>query len=282
MISVQIGRRGIISVPQKIGDYNVKRAIAVGGTSVVVKAENIPNGDQVALKVMNTKQCLEDGGLIDLEQELNIINRISHPNIVHTHHIIQEGDLIVIAMEYCPDNLVDWITKGPRISEYAALYSFHQIARAIQYLHELNIYHGDIKLDNILMDEEYIPKLADIGYASMKLYKSGKKRGTLIYAAPQLFLTGYADMRAADIWSFGIVPYAMIANRFPYPRGDEIHLMNRIRHGILDYKVIENDQIRALVMKMTSVNPSKRPTISDVINEVADLIAFIEKRQIFG
>jgi serine/threonine protein kinase len=282
MITAHFGRHGIISVPRNIGDYNVKRLIAVGGTSVVVKGRNILNGDRVALKVMSTKQRSEAGGLISLQQELNVINSISHRNIVRTFGIIQEDDLVVIVMEYCPENLVNWITKPARISEYAALCSFYQIAQAIQYLHALNIIHGDIKLDNILVDEDYIPKLADFGYASMEVYKSGQKGGTLIYAAPEIFLKKSSDMRAADIWSLGIVLFTMIANRFPYPAVNDGHLMHLISHGILNYPSIQNDRIRSLVRKMTSVTPSKRPTINDVVNEVEDLIALIDKQQIFG
>jgi serine/threonine protein kinase len=268
MTSTKIGHRNI-SIPRNIGDYTIKRVIAVGGTSVVVKGRNMLNGERVALKLVNKRQCIE--------QELNIINRISHPNIIRTHGVLQESDLVVIAMEYCPENLIDWITKIPLISEYAALCSFHYITCALQYLHALGIVHGDIKLDNILVDDNYIPKLADFGYASTEVYKSGDKSGTLIYAAPELFSKGSADMRAADIWSLGIVFYAMITNRFPYPNVDDVHLIHLISHGILDYNVIKNESIRSLLIKMTSLNPAKRPTITEIVNEVEELIPLIAK-----
>jgi serine/threonine protein kinase len=196
--------------------------------------------------------------------------------------VIQEGDLVVIAMQYYPENLITWITKVSRPSECAILCSFCQIARALQYLHAQKIAHGDIKLDNILVDEDCVPKLADFGYASMEIYKSGEKSGTIIYATPELFLTGCADMRAADIWSLGIILYSMITNRFPYPAVEEWHLVRLIYGGMLDYQVIKNERIRSLVIKMTSVKPSKRPTIADVVNEVEDLIAFMDKPQVSG
>jgi serine/threonine protein kinase len=74
----------------------------------------------------------------------------------------------------------------------------------------------------------------------------------------------------------------MIVKRFPYPNVDDVRLIHIINQGVLDYEAIENDEIRSLVIKMTSLNPSKRPTIIDVINEVEDLMAQIDKRQRSG
>jgi serine/threonine protein kinase len=267
MLSGQIGSGEIISVPRQVGCYIAKKVIGRGGTAIVVKGESTKNGESVALKVMNTKSDGANTHFVNIQQELDIIRRVSHPNIVSAHGIIYEGDLTVIAMEYCQGNLIEWLAKNPPPSQYTLMAAFCQIARAVEYLHENNITHGDIKLDNILIDDQYTPKLTDFGFASTERYKSGEKGGTMIYAAPELFLNGRVDMRAADVWSLGIVLFAMITRKFPYPPVDDERLVRLILQGTLDYGLIRDPWIKLLIRSMTFVRPSKRLDITAVVKE---------------
>jgi serine/threonine protein kinase len=256
-----------ISVPRKIGPYMIQRVIACGSTSVVVKARSQSNDEHVALKVMNTKTRHPDGYILNVQQELKIINRISHPNIVQIRAVIHFENLVVIAMEYCSESLVDWVCQKTRPSTSTVMWIFWQIAKAIQYLHLHHISHGNIKLDNILINTKNNPKLADFGFSHTKQFSADHKAGTLIYAAPELFCPGFVDKHASDIWSLGIVLFAMMTGHFPYPTTNKVDLMRLIYQGALSYQEIKDNAVRGLVMRMTDVNPAMRPKIDKVVAE---------------
>ncbi|EGW02417.1 Sperm motility kinase [Cricetulus griseus] len=105
-----------------------------------------------------------------------------------------------------------------RLQEEQAQHIFTQLVCAVQHCHKNNIAHRDIKLDNILLDDKGNIKLCDFGLATRVTSGQGTKGfcGTLEYCAPELFSDKEYDAKAADIWSMGVVLYAMVTVSFPF------------------------------------------------------------------
>jgi serine/threonine protein kinase len=272
MISGEISNGDTITVPKHIGCYTTKRVIDTGGTAVVVKARSDLSGERVALKIMDPSSKRPTASVMNVEQEVKIVSRLSHRNIVCTHDVIKENGLVVIAMEYCPETFLDWLERVNHPSNLTLMCAFCQIARAVQYLHAMGIAHGDLKLDNILIDKSDVPKLTDFGFACTEQFKSGEKGGTLIYASPELVTCDRTDMLAADVWALGIVLYAIITRRFPYAPVNDRRLPYLITRGLLNYSRVKDNSIRSLILRMTHLDPVKRATIDEVVAEAERLM----------
>jgi serine/threonine protein kinase len=85
-----------------------------------------------------------------LKRERRILTQFSHPNIVHIHRVIHDGDDAAIAIEICPQDPLDWMQRTPSSSKFESINIFWHTATAVEYLHAFGISHGDLKLENIL------------------------------------------------------------------------------------------------------------------------------------
>jgi serine/threonine protein kinase len=257
------------TAPRKIGPYLIHEAIASGSTAIVARGECVATGQVVALKIVNMKVSSQIA--TDVLKEIKILNRVSHPNIIRTYGMVRSVPEVVIAMEIGCQALVDWVVSERNHSMLTILEIFHPICLAVKYLHSQNIAHGDLKLDNIILDKLQRPKLIDFGHAHTARYNYGPKRGTMAYAAPELFQEKAVDTHAVDVWALGIVLFAMITGDFPYPTSTR-DFVAWIEEGALDYAAVTDLEVQRLIMKMTRVEPTDRLTISEVVIRVADLM----------
>jgi serine/threonine protein kinase len=267
MLSGKTQKGFMIQIPMTFGNYIVESVIDSGSTAVVFKAHREGTNNLVAMKVMNRKSFKTAESLQKTTRELQIVKSLSHPNIVKFHEIIQSGDLIVIVSEYCPETLFDIVTNGNFMCVDHILLIFRELASAIDYLHDREIAHGDIKLENILIDEEGHPKLIDFGYCQTSLFADDdQKAGTIIYAAPELFRSGQFHTLKADVWSLGIVLFVLIVHCFPYTSNSEIGLQQQILGGRLCYDEIDDDDLKDFVKQLTKQKPCDRPSIKQILD----------------
>jgi serine/threonine protein kinase len=122
--------------------------------------------------------------------------------------------IIVVALEFCPVRLPDLLSPSPPLSLDWVLSTFYKVASAVQYLHDMGLAHGDLKLDNIVLDGHGNPKLIDFGCCHTSRVESDHmKAGTLYYLAPELLTLTSFDTQKADIWSLGVMLFAMTTRR---------------------------------------------------------------------
>ena len=152
-------------------------------------------------------------------QEFNILRRTRHCNIVRLYESFETQQHIVFVMEVCGGgDLLTYVRRRRKLKEDVARYLFHQIITGLTYCHTKNVLHRDIKLDNILLTSQGEVKICDFGVS--KLVKPGEMMteqcGTPAYIAPEVFKNeGYRDF-ASDIWSAGVVLYAMLFGAVPF------------------------------------------------------------------
>jgi serine/threonine protein kinase len=130
----------------------------------------------------------------------------------------------------------------------------------------MEIAHGDLKLDNILMCADGSPKLTDFGFCHPSLFAGdNRKSGTIEYSAPELLARGRFQTQKADIWALGIILFAMITKEFPF--STEILISKQVRSGRLLYSALLDERARCLMMWMTRMKPCERPTIKQVLED---------------
>jgi serine/threonine protein kinase len=261
MLSGKTQNGFVIKIPITFCNCILESVTESGSIAVVFKARREGTNNLVAMKVMNRKSFKIAKSLQKTTRELQIVKSLSHPNIVKFHEIIQNGDLIVIVSEYCPDKLFDIVTNEKFMCVDHILLIFREIASAIGYLHDREIAPGDIKLENILIDEDCYSKLIDFGYCQTSLFAGDdQKAGTIIYAALELFSSGRFHTLKVDVWSLGIVLFVLIVRCFSYTSTSGIGLRSQILGGRLCYDEIDDDDLKNFVKQLTKQNPRDSPS----------------------
>lgn len=164
--------------------------------------------------------------------------------------------------------MLTYITEKGFTNEHQKKKIIKNFLKGIKYLHEKSISHGDIKPENILLDEFYNPKITDFGYCrTKKIAGDDDKNGTLNYAAPELFSKGQFDTFQSDIWAIGITIYCLSEMDFPFKRGNAHLVIKQITSGELYINNNMPNKLRKLIKKCTSLIPMNRPTIDELIND---------------
>lgn len=179
--------------------------------------ETTVGGKLVAMKHMQS----EDERLTDsVVREVSLMNRINHPNIVKlvTWRTGRNGHVYTaaICMEFAGrQNLFDWYAAGGAARMDDRYDILASIVDALAYLHAQDIVHGDIKLDNVMRDEGGRVRLVDFGSARSMLDLEKPIRGTRPYMPPEILCSESKGCPKADMWSLGVIAYALALNSFP-------------------------------------------------------------------
>lgn len=156
-------------------------------------------------------------------QEVVILKKTRHRNIVRLYEFFETQKHILFVIELCAGgDLLNYVRKRRKLKEDVAKCIFKQIIMALGYCHSKSILHRDIKLDNILLDSNGEVKICDFGVS--KIVKKDEiiteQCGTPAYIAPEILRDrGYTGF-AVDIWSAGVVLYAMLFGTVPFKAGN--------------------------------------------------------------
>jgi len=171
-------------------------------------------------------------------------------------------------MEYisCGD-LLTFVRKRTKLSEKIAKFIFRQIIEALQYIHSKNIIHRDIKLDNILIDLNNTIKLCDFGVSKQIKNKEVifDQCGTPAYIAPEILRNEGFQGYSADIWSAGIVLYAMVQGRVPFFTKEVQDLYLLITKSPYTPLQGSSPELEDLISKILEKDPSKRISSEQIL-----------------
>ncbi|CAH0550966.1 unnamed protein product [Brassicogethes aeneus] len=178
----------------------------------------------VAIKIVSKFSAPADYLKKFLPREIEVVKGLRHPNLIRFLQAIETTHRVYIVMEYAKNgSLLDIIRKDQYIDEIRARKWFRQLVDAVDYCHERGVVHRDIKCENMLMDVEWNIKLSDFGFARGHLKpKNGQLPlsetfcGSYAYASPEILRGIPYQPQYADIWSMGVVLFAMVYGRLPF------------------------------------------------------------------
>lgn len=214
-------------------------------------------------------------------REINALKILSHPNIVHLEQVIQNDKYIGIVLEYASGGeLFDHILTHRYLKDSVACRLFAQLISGVHYLHSKGIVHRDLKLENLLLDKHKNIIITDFGFAnSFKASADGSifdlmstSCGSPCYAAPELVVSEnkYVGQKV-DVWSCGVILYAMLAGYLPFdddpanPDGDNItQLYKYITSTPLTFPEYIQPMPRDLLRKILVPDPEKRVDLNTV------------------
>lgn len=206
-------------------------------------------------------------------QEVRNLSRLDHPNIVKVLGYYEGTKYICIIMEYGGIlSLLDIVNKSQhmRMAEDKAKPIVRQVIEALAYCHKKNIYHRDIKLDNILVDETGSIKMIDFGFSEKVTegQKSTSYCGAPAFFAPEILNKQPFFPEFSDVWAIGVLIYRMIAGFFPFQDEDLHELGRKIASIQIFYPVYFSDSLTSLLKSIFKNPPTSRQTLAQVINRL--------------
>ena len=251
-------------------DFIIKQVIGEGTFATVSLAINKQTKEQVAIKIMDKSKLVQKADRIRVDREIKVLKNLRHPNIIHLYSAIENEDKIYLVTEYVKGKeLFDYIVTNKKLSESESCLFYQQIISGIEYLHKIKYVHRDIKPENLLINEETKElKIVDFGlsniYSSKTLLESSC--GSPSYAAPEMLIGKKYRAPPVDIWSSGIVLYAMICGYLPFEDDDNNNLYEKICKGKFTIPKHVSEDARDLLNKILVTNPQKRFTITQIKN----------------
>jgi serine/threonine protein kinase len=211
------------------GRYRIAGLLGVGGMGMVYRAEDEELGLPVAVKVLRPDLAEDRRRLTRFKQELVLARRVSHPNVVRTHDLGSDGDLVFLTMDFVAGrSLGELLAAEGRLPVERAVAIARQLAAALAAAHEAGVVHRDLKPGNVLIDEAGRAAISDFGIAralgSAGPTIPGSVVGTLDYMAPEQALGGEVDGRA-DLYALGILLYEMLTGDLPFAGGSSMEML---------------------------------------------------------
>ncbi|XP_078149771.1 LEAF RUST 10 DISEASE-RESISTANCE LOCUS RECEPTOR-LIKE PROTEIN KINASE-like 2.5 isoform X7 [Carex rostrata] len=262
-----------------------------GGFGTVYRGR-LHDGRLVAVKILHKSSCDRE----ELLNEILSISRTSHVNVVSLLGFCIEGSKHALIYEYMPNGSLDnyIYSENPKaILDWAKLYEIAiGIARGLEYLHRgcnARIVHFDIKPQNILLDEDFNPKIADFGLAKLcppkeSIVSMAEMRGTIGYIAPEVFSRSFGVVSTkSDVYSYGMMVLEMVGGRrnakpsaenpsqvyFPHWLYDCIVEGSPIQLQACDVLSMEIEEIAKKMgiigLWCTQTTPANRPSMNRVV-----------------
>lgn len=253
--------------PVQIGQYVLGKNLGIGAFGKVKLATHCITGHKVAVKILNKAKIKQLGMEEKVQREINILHLCTHPHIIRLYEVIDTPTDIFLVNEYVSGGeLFDYIVSKGRLSADEARNFFHQIVSGVEYCHFQKIVHRDLKPENLLLDSNLNIKIADFGLSN--IMRDGDflrtSCGSPNYAAPEVISGHLYAGPEVDVWSCGVILYALLCGSLPFDDESIPNLFKKIKSGMYSLPSHLSQLARNLIPRMLEVDPMKRITIPEI------------------
>jgi 5'-AMP-activated protein kinase catalytic alpha subunit len=255
------------NVPIVLGQYRLGKTLGIGAFGKVKMAFHIITGQKVAVKILNKGKIKHMEMAEKVRREINILKMCTHPHIIRLYEVIDTPSDIFVIMEYVSGGeLFDFIVSRGRLPPDEARQFFHQIVSGIEYCHYHKIVHRDLKPENLLLDSDNNIKLADFGLSNVAHDGDFLRTscGSPNYAAPEVISGNLYAGAEVDVWSMGVILYALLCGTLPFDDESIPNLFKKIKSGMYSLPSHLSQSARDLILRLLVVDPMKRITIPEV------------------
>ncbi|XP_058112765.1 CBL-interacting serine/threonine-protein kinase 23-like isoform X4 [Magnolia sinica] len=255
----------------RVGKYELGRVLGEGSFGKVHLARDVETGEKRAIKVINKDRVVKDMMVAQIKREISTMKLAKHPNVVHLFEVMASKTKIYFVLEYVTGGeLFDKIAKQGKLREEEARKYFQQLINAVDYCHSKGVYHRDLKLENLLLDEDGNLKISDFGLSALpqQVREDGLLHttcGTPNYVAPEVIVDKGYDGAKADIWSCGVVLFVLMAGYLPFDEPNIMNLYKKIYRADFTCPDWFSSAARRLIIRILEPNPKNRITIPHIM-----------------
>ncbi|OJD11349.1 CAMK/CAMKL/GIN4 protein kinase [Emergomyces pasteurianus Ep9510] len=272
-----------------IGPWQLGRTLGKGATGRVRLAKHALTGQTAAIKIVSKRSatmaqsqsiaamdknmelttCVPGGRVIPcgIEREVVIMKLIEHPNIINLYDVWENRGELYLVLEYVEGGeLFSYVSENGPLPEIEAIRLFRQIIAALSYCHRFNICHRDLKPENILLDTHCNIKLADFGMAALQPagHWLNTSCGSPHYASPEIIYGHRYQGDKADIWSCGIILFAMLSGYLPFDGGDLPSTLQLVKKGEYVFPPWLSSEAMNLIQCILQKQPRDRISINEM------------------
>lgn len=252
--------------------YEIMDYLGKGGFAKCYVLRTVKTDSVAAVKIISKSLFARPVIKKKVLSEIQTHRALKHPNIVGFGHFFEDCDNVYITLELCSNGtLNEAIKRTQGLTEGQTKKYLFQLVSAVKYLHHKQVVHRDLKLGNLLLNEEMDLKLADFGLA-VKIQREGERRktvcGTPNYMAPEMLEGRRGHSFGVDIWAIGVILYACLYGASPFQSGELPTVYRKIK--TLDYcfpsRVEVSDSAKTLIRQLLRKEESQRISLEDVLN----------------
>lgn len=253
---------------KRLGKYVFKGSLGKGSFGSVDLTVDTETHKYFACKVIS-KKCLNTEQLqIKFETEIRVLQQLHHPYIIELTDLLKDDDNYYVFMEFCPKGeLFQTIIEHHHLNEQQAKGYIKQIFEALQFIHAQGIAHRDLKPENILFDQLGNIRISDFGLSRF-VGRNGLVEtacGSPCYASPECISGKPYDARKSDIWSCGVVLFAMVTGQLPWTKRNQFQLFEQIRSAQFSIPEFLSDNCKDLIKRLMEPDMDKRITIDEAL-----------------
>ena len=262
---------GNIMGEKVIKKYTKGKFLGKGGFAKCYELTSIETGRVMAAKIIPKSTLKKTRHRQKLLSEIKIHRSLNNPNIVKFEHVFEDNENVYILLEMCPNQtLNDLCKRRKRLTEFEARYYIFQIIMALKYLHKFKVIHRDLKLGNLFLNDKLEIKLGDFGLAAKLEYENEKRHtvcGTPNYLAPEVITSKLGHSFEVDIWSLGVVLYALVVGKPPFETTEVKMTYDRIKRGSYAFpeQIDLSENVKNLITRIFNLEPTKRPSLDAIL-----------------
>ncbi|CAE7228241.1 ATG1B [Symbiodinium natans] len=245
---------------KQVAGYFLERRIGKGSYATVWKGRD-GRDEFVAVKVISRQTVTETA---QLRQEVEVLRKISHPNIVRFRDLKKSAAHFYLVLEYCAGgDLSQFLREKGRVEEETARRFLTQIAEGLSVLHQVNVLHRDLKPQNILLSDcsmDPVLKIADFGFARALPPQdmAATVCGSPLYMAPEILRHEPYDAKA-DLWSVGAILFELLMGRTPFSGANPMQLLANIeKNPELSFEGVQLSSEGREFLRALLVSPGQR------------------------
>ena len=269
--------------------YVISKTLGKGTFGKVKLAYNQENpNEKYACKILLKSNIKDEDDNLRCKREMDILKKMHHVNVVRTYEIISTETTFYIFMDFCAKGeLFNYIVVKQRLSTKKSAFFYYQLINGIEYIHKKGVCHRDLKPENLLLTEKNKLKIIDFGLSN---YFNGNLLetpcGSPCYASPEMVRGHKYDGFKIDIWSSGIILYAMLCGYLPFEEMENDDCNEVLFKNIMECNVeyppeFIPPEAKSLLKKILVKDPRRRITIEEIKMENFYLLGEIIYKQTF-
>ncbi|TKY64627.1 CBL-interacting serine/threonine-protein kinase 25 [Spatholobus suberectus] len=260
--------------------YEMGRVLGQGNFAKVYHGRNLATNESVAIKVIKKEKLKKERLVKQIKREVSVMRLVRHPHIVELKEVMATKGKIFLVMEYVKGGeLFAKVAKGKLAEDLARKY-FQQLISAVDFCHSRGVTHRDLKPENLLLDQNEDLKVSDFGLSALPEQCRADGMlvtpcGTPAYVAPEVLKKKGYDGSKADIWSCGVILYALLCGYLPFQGENVMRIYRKAFRAEYEFPDWISPQAKSLISNLLVADPGKRYSIPDIMKDPWFQIGFM-------